>query len=40
MQAATDRLSKAAGLPTWLRDLILPIVGPKAYRDTYGPLRS
>lgn len=39
VQAATDRFSKAAGLPTWFRDLILPVVGPRAYREAYGPLR-
>jgi 2-polyprenyl-6-methoxyphenol hydroxylase-like FAD-dependent oxidoreductase len=39
VQAMTDRLSRAAGLPTWLRDTILPVVGPRTYRDTYRPLR-
>jgi len=39
VQAATDRFSKAASLPAWFRDLILPVVGPKSYREAYGPLR-
>lgn len=40
VQAMTDRLSRAAGLPTWLRDAILPFVGPRSYRETYRPLRT
>jgi 2-polyprenyl-6-methoxyphenol hydroxylase-like FAD-dependent oxidoreductase len=36
----TDRLSRAAGLPGWLRDAILPVLGPRTYRETYGPLRE
>jgi 2-polyprenyl-6-methoxyphenol hydroxylase-like FAD-dependent oxidoreductase len=39
VQAMTDRLSKTAGLPTWLRDLMLPVVGPHSYRSTYEPLK-
>ncbi len=36
----TDRLSKAAALPTWIRDAVLPFVGPRSYRETYGPLQA
>jgi 2-polyprenyl-6-methoxyphenol hydroxylase-like FAD-dependent oxidoreductase len=38
VQAMTDRLSRTAGLPIWLRDRILPLVGPRTYREAYGPL--
>jgi 2-polyprenyl-6-methoxyphenol hydroxylase-like FAD-dependent oxidoreductase len=37
---ATDRMSKLAALPGWLRDLTAGRAGPKAYRTTYGPLRT
>lgn len=40
VQAMTDKLSRTAGLPTWLRDLVLPRTGPKIYAATYGPLRE
>ncbi len=40
VQKMTDRLSKAAALPTWIRDAVLPIVGPRSYRETYGPLQA
>lgn len=40
VQRMTDRLSKTAGMPGLLRDVILPIVGPRTYRETYGPLRE
>jgi 2-polyprenyl-6-methoxyphenol hydroxylase-like FAD-dependent oxidoreductase len=40
VQEMTDRLSRTAHLPGWLRDAILPVVGPRTYRDTYGPLRE
>jgi 2-polyprenyl-6-methoxyphenol hydroxylase-like FAD-dependent oxidoreductase len=39
VQAATDRFSRAAALPSWLRHLLLPALGPRTYRDTYNPLR-
>jgi 2-polyprenyl-6-methoxyphenol hydroxylase-like FAD-dependent oxidoreductase len=39
VQAATDRFSRAAALPSWLRNLIMPAVGPRTYRETYGRLR-
>jgi 2-polyprenyl-6-methoxyphenol hydroxylase-like FAD-dependent oxidoreductase len=39
VQQATDRMSRVAGLPTVLRDLVAPVVGPRTYRAAYGPLR-
>jgi 2-polyprenyl-6-methoxyphenol hydroxylase-like FAD-dependent oxidoreductase len=40
VQRMTDRLSRTARLPGWLRDAISPIVGPRMYRETYAPLRE
>jgi 2-polyprenyl-6-methoxyphenol hydroxylase-like FAD-dependent oxidoreductase len=40
VQAATDKMSRLAALPSRLRDLAAPILGPRAYRDAYGPLRT
>jgi 2-polyprenyl-6-methoxyphenol hydroxylase-like FAD-dependent oxidoreductase len=40
VQAATDRMSRIAGLPCRLRDLVAPVLGPRAYREAYGPLRT
>jgi 2-polyprenyl-6-methoxyphenol hydroxylase-like FAD-dependent oxidoreductase len=40
VQAMTDRLSRAATLPGWLRDRLLPFVGPRSYRETYGALKQ
>jgi len=40
VQAATDKLSRIAGLPIRLRDLVAPVLGPRTYRDAYGPLRA
>jgi 2-polyprenyl-6-methoxyphenol hydroxylase-like FAD-dependent oxidoreductase len=40
VQAMTDRFSRAAGLPTWFRDTILPVIGPRTYRAAYAPLRT
>jgi 2-polyprenyl-6-methoxyphenol hydroxylase-like FAD-dependent oxidoreductase len=39
VQAATDKMSRLAGLPGRLRDLVAPVLGPRAYREAYGPLR-
>ncbi|NMD46767.1 MAG: hypothetical protein GYA85_08385 [Propionibacterium sp.] len=39
VQRMTDRLSRSAALPGWLRELVLPVVGPRSYRDTYTPLK-
>ncbi len=38
VQAMTDRLSRAARIPTWIRDRILPVIGPRTYRETFEPL--
>ncbi|BBH67564.1 2-heptyl-3-hydroxy-4(1H)-quinolone synthase [Actinoplanes sp. OR16] len=40
VQEATDRFSRAAGLPTWLRNPLLPVIGPRVYRETYSALRT
>lgn len=39
VQAMTDAMSKAAKLPALVRNLLLPVVGPKRYRQTYEPLK-
>lgn len=39
VQRMTDRMSRAARLPPWLRNMLLPFVGPRSYGRTYGPLR-
>ncbi len=40
VQTMTDRVSRVARLPGWLRDAIAPAVGPRSYRETYGSLRQ
>ena len=40
VQAASDKMSRLARLPSWLRDLVAPVLGPRAYRKAYGPLRE
>jgi len=40
VQAATDRMSRIAGLPSRLRDMVAPVLGPRAYREAYGPLHT
>jgi 2-polyprenyl-6-methoxyphenol hydroxylase-like FAD-dependent oxidoreductase len=40
VQHMTDRMSHAARLPPWLRNVLLPFVGTRSYRQTYGPLRQ
>lgn len=39
VQAMTDRLSKAARLPHWLRTLLMPFITPRSYKATYEPLK-
>jgi hypothetical protein len=34
-----DRMSRLAGLPGRLRDMVALVLGPRAYREAYGPLR-
>ncbi|GJD65531.1 FAD-dependent monooxygenase [Methylobacterium frigidaeris] len=40
VQAMTDRLSRTARLPGWVRNALLPIIGPRSYQATYAPLRT
>ena len=40
VQSATDKMSRLAALPGWLRDMSAPILGPKNYRAAYAPLRE
>ena len=40
VQAMTDRMSRLAGLPEQLRDVLAPVLGPRTYAATYGPLRE
>ncbi|WP_229074726.1 FAD-dependent monooxygenase [Actinoplanes sp. DH11] len=40
VQTATDRFSRAAGLPTWLRDPLMPMIGPRTYHGAYASLRT
>jgi 2-polyprenyl-6-methoxyphenol hydroxylase-like FAD-dependent oxidoreductase len=39
VQRATDRMSRLAARPAWIRDLAAPVLGPRAYRAAYEPLR-
>jgi 2-polyprenyl-6-methoxyphenol hydroxylase-like FAD-dependent oxidoreductase len=38
--AATDRLSRMAGMPKLFRDALMPLAGPRSYRAAYQPLRT
>lgn len=38
--AATDRMSRMAGMPTLFRDALMPLTGPRSYRAAYQPLRA
>jgi 2-polyprenyl-6-methoxyphenol hydroxylase-like FAD-dependent oxidoreductase len=40
VQSATQKMSRLAALPGWLRDASAPILGPKNYRSAYEPLRT
>jgi 2-polyprenyl-6-methoxyphenol hydroxylase-like FAD-dependent oxidoreductase len=40
VQRMTDRASRAASLPGWLRRLVLPVAGPASFRSTFTPLRE
>jgi 2-polyprenyl-6-methoxyphenol hydroxylase-like FAD-dependent oxidoreductase len=40
-RAGHDRPALACPvLPGWLRDVVLPLVAPRSYRETYGPLST
>lgn len=40
VQSATDKMSRLAALPGWLRDVSAPILGTRNYRAAYAPLRK
>ncbi|KQR16479.1 FAD-dependent monooxygenase [Cellulomonas sp. Leaf334] len=40
VQSMTDRMSRLAGLPGLLRDVLAPVLGPRTFAATYGPLRE
>ncbi|WP_442678277.1 FAD-dependent monooxygenase [Sphingomonas sp. ASY06-1R] len=39
VQRMTDAMSKAGKLPPFVRNILLPMIGPKRYRQTYEPLK-
>ncbi len=39
VQQLTDAMSKAAKLPNLIRNALLPVIGPRRYRQTYEPLK-
>ncbi|GAA1612367.1 FAD-dependent monooxygenase [Actinoplanes couchii] len=39
VRAATAQFARVAALPPWFRDLLLPTLGPRTYKDTYARLR-
>jgi 2-polyprenyl-6-methoxyphenol hydroxylase-like FAD-dependent oxidoreductase len=40
VQIMTDQFSRALALPREIRELNMPVAGPKAYREVFGPLRG
>ncbi|WP_244930693.1 NAD(P)/FAD-dependent oxidoreductase [Nocardioides sp. W7] len=40
VRSATDKMSRLAALPAWLRDASAPVLGPRNYRAAYAPLRE
>ena len=40
VQTMIDRMSRAAAMPPWLRDALMPFAGPRTYRAVFGPLRT
>ncbi len=40
VRSCTDSMSRLARLPTWVRDHTAPLLGPRAYRRAYAPLRD
>ncbi|TCQ06538.1 FAD-dependent monooxygenase [Sphingomonas sp. PP-CC-3A-396] len=39
VQRLTDAMSRAAKLPNLIRNALLPVIGPRRYRQTYEPLK-
>lgn len=40
VQTQTDRFSRTAAMPGWLREITAPLGGKASYRAAYGPLRE
>jgi len=40
VQTVTDRFSMALALPPEIRERSMPVAGPRAYREAFGPLRD
>ena len=40
VRSATEKMSTLAAMPGFVRDLIAPVLGPRNYREAYGPLRK
>jgi 2-polyprenyl-6-methoxyphenol hydroxylase-like FAD-dependent oxidoreductase len=40
VRSATDKMSRLAALPSLLRDVVAPALGPRNYRAACGPLRN
>lgn len=40
VQTMTDRASKVARLPASLRNIMMPLLGPLSYKNTYVPLKA
>ena len=40
VRSATEKMSRLAALPGRVRDIAAPVLGPRSYRQAYGPLRT
>lgn len=40
VQTMTDRMSRSAELAPWIRNALMPLVGPGSYRAAYGMLKE
>lgn len=40
VQTMTDRMSRSARLAPWIRNALMPLVGPASYRAAYGMLKE
>lgn len=40
VRAATDKMSRLVGMPSPIRNVLGPLLGPRGYRDAYGPLHT